>query len=225
LRSLGAKVAFSYRQRTEQNAQDPLGVEIDFDDEEAIESGMADLERRLGRLDFLVHTLVTVPEGALGRPLLALTKEEFSQAMEGGAYSLVRALRHALPLLERSSAPRVVTLLSAGSDFAIPNYHAVGMAKAALAASLRYLAHELGPKGVLCNGVSFSIIDTEAAEHALGEDVTRRSRDYLVKRSMTGRAVSYADVNSAIAYLCSRHCQNMTGEVINVDGGYTRNYF
>lgn len=186
---------------------------------------MAELAHRFGRLDFLVHTLVSVPAGALGRSLLELTKDEFDHSMQGGAYSLIRALRYALPLLERSRAPRVVTLLSAGSDFAIPNYHAVGIAKAALSASLRYLAQELGPKGVLCNGVSFSIIDTEAADHNIGQDITRRSREYLAKHSMTRRAVSYGDVNGAIAYLCSQFCQNMTGEIINVDGGYTRNYF
>ncbi len=228
LRAQGATVAFTHRGRSgattpEVDAQD-LGVEMDFRDEPSVVRGMDRLGRQLGRLDFLVHTLVSVPEGALQRPLLDLSAEEFSHAMLGSVHSLVVALRHAMPLLERSSAPRVVALLSAGSDFAIPSYHAVGMAKAALASALRYLAQELGPRGVLCNGVSFSIIDTEAANHCIGEETTRRTREYLAKRSMTGRSVTYEDVTGAIGFLCSRRCQNMTGEIINVDGGYVRSY-
>ena len=118
-----------------------------------------------------------------------------------------------------------MALLSSGGDFAIPNYHVAGIAKAALASAVRYLALELGPKGVLCNSVSFSIIDSDAALRAVGREQTQRTREYLVKRAPTRRPVEYDDVTSAIAFFASTLCRNVTGEVLTVDGGFCHAYF
>jgi enoyl-[acyl-carrier protein] reductase I len=139
--------------------------------------------------------------------------------------SLLLTARHALPLLRRSDAPRIVALFSAGGELAIPNYHLVGIVKGALASTLRYLAQDLGPLGVLCNGVSFPMVETEAAESVLGKEVVAQTRAYLGKRSMTRTPASFGNVTNAVGFLTSASCQNLTGEIINVDGGFCRNYF
>lgn len=226
-----ASVAMSYRPRSDTQGEQigkELGVPsapIDVLDEPSIESGVQQLGSALGGIDFVVHTLVHAPSGALSRPLLDLSREDFELAMEVGARSLLTTTRHALPWLERSSNPRIVALLSAGGEFAIPNYHLIGIVKAALASTLRYLAQELGERGILCNGVSFSIVDTNAAERAVGTETMARSRDYIQKRSMTKAPLQMSHVTQAAAFLASEHCQNMTGEILNVDGGFCRNYF
>jgi enoyl-[acyl-carrier protein] reductase I len=230
LQALGGKLAVSLRPSrsaamAELAEQGLLPLELEARDEASVVSAMARLGRELGRLDFLVHTLVHVPEGALERPVTALTARELGDAIEIGVRSLLLAAHHALPLLQQSSSPRIVTLLSGGADFAMPHYHVVGIVKAALGSALRYLAAELGPSGVLCNAVNFSILETSAAERAIGRERTQATRQHLSKRSMTERALDYADVTGAIAFLCSSLCSNLTGEVLNVDAGFSRSYF
>lgn len=227
----GARVAMSHRARPGSrgaelaSALDCVAVQFDVQDESAVESAVSEVGERFGRLDFVLHAVVHVPDGVLDQPLIDVRRSDFTEVMDIGAYSLVQVVRACLPWLKRSDAASIVTLLSAGGEFAIPNYHVVGIAKAALASTTRYLAAELGPEGVSCNAVSFSMIDTEAARRVIGPETTGKTVDYLAKRSMTRRAVSYDDVAATVAFLCSTDCRNLTGEVLTVDGGYCRNYF
>lgn len=229
-RALGARVAVSSR-RTSRDFVPRLtqlglvSVEVDVTETGSLERGIEQAGRELGGLDFLLHTLVHVPEGALGRSLLELSARELADAMEVGVRSLLVAARAALPLLEASDCPRIVALLSGGADFAMPQYHVVGLTKAALAAAIRYLAAELGPKRILCNAVNFSILETAAARREIGDERTQQTRQHLRKRSLTQSALSYDDVTRAIAFLSSPLCSNMTGEIITVDGGFSRSYF
>lgn len=230
LRGHGAEVAVSLRSRESPFAGELADagygvVELDAFDEGSIERAVREVGQRFGRLDFLVHTLVHVPPGALERPVTALGARELSDAMEVGVRSLLAAVGHAEPWLERSSSPRVVALLSGGADFALPHYHVVGLVKAALAAAVRYLAAELGPKGILCNAVNFSILETSAAKREIGSERTAKTREYLAKRSMTQAPLGYEDVTRAITFLASPLCSNMTGEALLVDGGFTKSYF
>jgi enoyl-[acyl-carrier protein] reductase I len=229
-RALGAEVTVTHRSGR-RGAVGPLAralgvdtVELDVRDERAVEQAMDEIGARYERLDFLVHTLIHVPDGILGRPVTELSAGEFGVVMEVGVRSLLTTCRHALPWLDRSASPRVVTLLSPGADRAVPGYHAVGIAKGALAAAVRYLALELGPRRVLVNAVSFSIIETAAARHVIGRELTERTRGHVTKRAFTRKATDYEDVVSAIAYLSSPLCRNMTGEALTVDGGFTRGY-
>jgi enoyl-[acyl-carrier protein] reductase I len=230
LRGEGAEVAVSLRSRAGTFAADLVQsgfgpVELDAFDEASIERAIGEVGQRFGRLDFLVHTLVHVPPGALQRPITALTSRELADAMEVGVRSLLAAVRHARPWLERSTTPRVVALLSGGADFAMPSYHVIGLVKAALAASIRYLAAELGPAGILCNAVNFSILETRAAKSAIGDERTAQTREYVAKRAMTRRPLAYADVTRAITFLTSPLCSNLTGEALLVDGGFSKSYF
>lgn len=230
LRAQGAELTITHRAARRAEVE-PLAAELgcpaaelDFHDECAVERTLAEVGRRYDRLDFLVHTLVHVPEGVLEKPVTELAAAEFAAVMEVGVRSLLVACRYALPWLLRSPAPRVVTLLSPGGERALGRYHAVGIAKGALAAAVRYLALELGPAGVLCNAVNFSIVASDAAERVIGAELTEKTRGALARRAFTRRATDYADVVNALAYLASPLCTNLTGEALNVDGGFSRGY-
>lgn len=231
LRAMGAELGITSRAERREDAlrmAEELGcsyAELEATDEGSIERAFSRLGSALGRLDFLVHTLVHVPEGALARSLLELSAAEFAAAMEVGVRSLIAVSRCALPWLERSDAARIVALQSSGGELAIPGYHVVGIAKAGLGAAVRYLAQELGPRGVSCNALSFSILETDAAERFIGRDKTRETRRYLAKRSMTRKPVEFSDVAHGLAFLVSPLCRNVTGETLNVDGGFSRGYF
>jgi enoyl-[acyl-carrier protein] reductase I len=229
-RAAGAEVTITHRENRRAAVAplaDALGcerAELDFCDERAVERTLDDFGARHGRLDFLLHTLVHVPSGVLERPVTELSAADFAQVMEIGVRSLLVASRYALPWLRRSDAPRVITLLSPGSDRAVPHYHAVGMMKGALAAAVRYLALELGQEGVLCNAVSFSIVETDAACRVIGRELTQKTRSALAKRTFTRRATDYDDVVNALTYLASPLCTNIAGETLCVDGGFSSAY-
>lgn len=227
----GAEVAATYRPaRQEASAAllEAAGVKhhfaVDVRDEASLRSAMEQIGAAWGRLDFLVHAIVHVPDGVLARPLLSLTREEFHDVIDVTAYSLIAACRHAEPWLLRSSHPRVVALTSAAGQRMTPNHHAVGISKAALSAALLYLGAEMGARGVLCNGVAFSLIDTDGARRAVGATVAASTRAYLHKRAPTRRAVEFGHVTQAVAFFASPLCENVTGEVLMVDGGFSRVY-
>lgn len=229
-RAAGAEVTITHREGRRgvvAPLADSLGcerIELDFADESAVARNFSEFGARYQRLDFLLHTLVHVPSGVLDRPITELSAADFAQVMEIGVRSLIAACRYALPWLRRSDAPRVITLLSPGSDRAVPHYHAVGMMKGALAAAVRYLALELGADGVLCNAVSFSIVETDAARRVIGQELTQKTRAALAKRTFTRRATDYEDVVNALTYLASPLCTNIAGETLCVDGGFLRAY-
>jgi enoyl-[acyl-carrier protein] reductase I len=160
----------------------------------------------------------------LERPLREISALHFAQMMEIGVRSFLAAARHALPYLQRSPHPRLVALLSSGGERVIPGYHAVGIAKAALGAAVRYLAQELGPEGVLCNALAFSAVPTEAARRVLGPDRLAQARHHQARRSLTRTPLELDQVGSTLAFLTSPLCQNLTGETVTVDGGFHHGY-
>jgi enoyl-[acyl-carrier protein] reductase I len=232
LARLGAEVAATYRP-ARRDVCAPLlelaGVRhhapLEANDESSLAAALGHIGAALGRLDFVVHTCMHVPPGLLARPLLSVSRAELSAVVEAGAYSLIALCRHAQPWLLRSEHPRVVTLTSASSARATPSYHVAGIAKAALGATLLYLAAELGPSGVLCNAVGFSLIATDGARRAVGEASVAATRAHLRRRALTRREVEPDDVSAAVAMLASPMCRNVTGEILMVDGGYARAYF
>jgi enoyl-[acyl-carrier protein] reductase I len=230
--ALGAEVAVAYRPSRRETcaplaeaAGCALHFGVDADDEDSLAAAFQALQSAWGRLDFLVHTLVHVPEGLLAHPLVDVTRQEFNAVMDIGVHSLVVACRHAMPLFESSASPRVVALTSASDQLMTPHYHAVGIAKAALVATVRYLAYELGPRGVLCNAVSFSILPTDGANRAVGAENALATHAAVAKRAPTRKPLEFAHVAGAIAFLASSLCENTTGEVVTVDGGFSRLYF
>jgi enoyl-[acyl-carrier protein] reductase I len=229
--ALGADVAATYRparRRACAALLEAAGVQhhavLEANDESSIEKALGEIGAAFGQLDFVVHTLVHVPEGLLLRPLLSASRAEVNSVMDASAYSLIAICRQAVPWLERSPHPRVVTLTSTSATRATPNYHVAGVAKAALGGVALYLASELGRQGILCNAVAFSMIDTDSARRAVRADNVLATRAYLANRSLTRRALEHGHVTRAAAFFASPLCQNITGEVLTVDGGYSRGY-
>jgi enoyl-[acyl-carrier protein] reductase I len=106
-----------------------------------------------------------------------------------------------------------------------PHYHVAGIAKAALEAAVLYLAHELGPAGILCNAVSPGFVDTDGAVAVVGSDAAASTRTYMARRAATRNATDLADIAASVAWLCSPMLRHVTGEVVAVDGGFAKSYF
>ena len=229
LRGLGAEVAVTCRPPrlaavTALAAE--LGVAVhpvDLLDEPSLAAAFDALDD--GRpLDFLVHGLVDVPEGLLARSVLEVSRAEFAHVMTVAAWSLIAACRCAQPMLARSTAPRIVALTSACSHRMTANYHVAGIAKAALESAVLYLAMHLGKDGVLVNAVSASLLASDGAIRTIGAQPAAATRAAQARRAATGRAVSYLDVAHCIGFLCSPLAASLTGEIVTVDGGFSRAY-
>jgi enoyl-[acyl-carrier protein] reductase I len=231
LRTLGASLTLTCRPgRVDQVA--PLAARVDaslltldVDDEPSMARAFEQLGQDGQRLDFLVHSVVNVPEGVLARSLLEVRRNDFEHVLSVAAWSLVAACRYARPLLLRSPAPRVVALTSACGHRMTPHYHVAGIAKAALESAVLYLAMQLGKEGILVNAVGSSLLATDGAVRAVGADNAAGTRAVQAKKSATGRAIDFEDVAGTIAFLCSPLARNLTGEVVTVDGGFSRSYF
>lgn len=233
LHQLGASVALTCRPARLDRvaalaaALDGRAHPVDVADEASLAAAFTALAgdgSRDAALDFMVHSVVDIPPGVLARSMLELSRADFEHAMSIAAWSLIAACRHARPLLARSAAPRVVTLTSACSHRMTPNYHVAGMAKAALESAVVYLAMQLGRDGILVNAASTSMIATDGALRAIGERNAEATRAVQARRSATGRAVAPEELAGCVAFLCSPLAANLTGEIVTIDGGFSRAY-
>jgi len=230
LRELGATVAVTCRPgRLARVAPlaDALGCAVypvELADEPSLAAAFAALGEAGAPLDFLVHGLVDIPAGVLTRSVLEVSRPDFEHVMSVAAWSLIAACRHAHPLLARSTAPRVIALTSACSHRMTPHYHVAGIAKAALESAVVYLAMQLGKDGILVNAVGTSLLPTDGAVRVIGERNVEATRAVQAKRSATGSVIEHRDVASCVGFLCSPLARNLTGEILTVDGGFSRAY-
>jgi enoyl-[acyl-carrier protein] reductase I len=199
-------------------------VALDANDDDSIARAFSAIGDRWGRLDFLVHSIMHVDTAILDRPLTAIGRDEFRAVVDIGAYSLIAACRHALPLLRRGTSPRIVTITSECGRRITPRYHAAGIAKAALESAMRFLAGELGRDGILVNAVSPGLIETDGALRTIGINAAAAARNTQARRAATHRAVQPDDVAGCVAWLASPLARNLTAEIIVVDGGFAKSY-
>jgi enoyl-[acyl-carrier protein] reductase I len=229
-RALGATVAVTCRPARLAEVTplaDELGAgvyPVEIADEASLAAAFEALGRTDAALDFVVHGLVDIPDGVLTRSVLDISRTDFEHVMSVAAWSLIAACRYSRPLLVRSTAPRVVALTSACSHRMTPHYHVAGIAKAALESAVLYLALQLGKDGILVNAVGTSLLATDGAIRAVGERNAQMTRAAQAKRSATGRAVEHDEVAGCVGFLCSPLARNLTGEILTVDGGFSRAY-
>ena len=219
----GAQMLFSYqnerlRENVEELVQTLPGASAcvcDVGDDSQIDAMMKQASEKLGRLDFLVHSLAFAPREELTGEFVNTTRQGFATALDVSAYSLVAVTRAAMPLMTEGGS--VVTLTYLGSERVVPHYNVMGVAKAALEATVRYLAHDLGPKNIRVNAVSAGPIKTLAARGVSG---ISKMVDHHRAVAPLRRATEQGEVGDTALFLVSPLGRGITGEVIYVDGGY-----
>lgn len=170
-----------------------------------------------GKLDGLVHAMAFANSGDLRGEFGAVSSEGFALAHEVSVYSLLRLCRAARPLLNEAGGGSVVTLSYLGAERVVPNYNIMGVAKAALEASVKYLAYDLGPEKIRVNAISAGPIKTLSAKGIANFDAMRRQ---VGEASPLRRPVEADEVGDAALFLLSPLARGITGEVLHVDGGY-----
>src|SRR5882724_4606220 len=220
----GARLALTYpSERLEENVRElaatldnPLVAPCDVASDQQIADLAATLDREFGGLDFLVHGASFAPADALHNPFVDTSRESFRIALDVSTYSLIGLTRAVVPLMEKRGGGSVLTLTYLGSDRVFPNYNVMGVAKAALESSVRYLAADLGPKSIRVNAISAGAIKTLAASGIGGfSTILQVYRD----RAPLRRTVDASEVAEAALFLLSPASRAVTGEILFVDAG------
>ena len=176
------------------------------------------LQEQHGGVDVVVHSLAFANrEDISERPYVETSRAGFTLALDVSAYSLTFIARCAEPLLEARGGGSIITMTYMGSERVIPHYNVMGVAKAALECSVRYLAHDLGPKQIRVNAISAGPQRTLAARSIAGFPGMER---HVAEHAPLRRNVEGTDLGNAALYLCSDLGRSVTGEVLHVDGGY-----
>jgi enoyl-[acyl-carrier protein] reductase I len=189
----------------------------DVTKDEEIEKVFTTLKQEWGGLDIMIHAIAYAKREDLVNPYVQTSRQGFHLALDVSAYSMVALARHAAPLMEGRAAS-MLTLTYMGSERVIPNYNVMGVAKAALEASVRYLAHDLGPKGIRVNAISAGPIRTLAAS---GIADFKEMLHHVGERAPLKRNIDAAEVGKTALFLCSQWGSAITGEVLHVDAGYS----
>lgn len=219
----GAELAFSYGIPQLEKRVRPLAEsvgakiieECDVTDDAAIERVFAKVKETYGTIDCLVHAVAYAERDDLLGRFVDTSRDGFKMALDISAYSLVALTKAAEPLMPDGGA--VVTMTYYGSEKVAPHYNVMGVAKAALEASVRYLAHDLGPQGIRVNAISAGPIKTLAASGVPG---FRRLLGYSAQAAPLRKLVTAEDVGNAAAWLLSDWSNSVTGEVLYVDAGW-----
>ena len=222
----GAELAFTFAGDKLRERVEPLAASIgssivlplDVTSDAQIDAVFESLRSRWGQLDVLVHAVAFAPREALAGGFTESTsREAFAIAHDVSSYSLTALARGAAPLMQGRPGA-IVTLSYLGAVRAVPSYNVMGLAKASLEANVRFLAADLGPRGIRVNGISAGPIKTLASSGVSG---LRKMLSRVAEASPIRRNVTQEDVGNAAAFLCSPLAAGITGEILYVDGGYS----
>ncbi|MER3430878.1 MAG: NADH-specific enoyl-ACP reductase [Blastocatellia bacterium] len=219
----GATLAFTYQgERLKENVEkltaelpNALVVPCDVTNQAEVDAAFAAVADKYGRLDFLIHSIAYAPREALEGEFITTTREAFRTALEISAFSLTQLSLAALPLMKNGGS--IVTMSYYGAEKVVKNYNVMGVAKAALEASVRYLAADLGKQNIRVNAISAGPINTLSAR---GVKNMGSLLGYVAERSPLKRNVTAAEVGNAALFLVSDLASGITGETIYVDCGY-----
>jgi enoyl-[acyl-carrier protein] reductase I len=221
----GARLALTYQSRFEEHVNElsqslpapALVLPCDVSSDADIAAVYAAVDREFGGLDFVVHGAAFAPREELLAPFVDTTREGFRVTLDISAYSLIALAKGAVPLMEKRGGGSIVTLTYLGSERVFPNYKVMGVAKAALEATVRYLAADVGPRNIRVNAVSAGPVKTLAASGISGFS---NILHVYPERSPLRRNVEASEVGEAAAFLLSDAGKGVTGEVLIVDGGF-----
>jgi enoyl-[acyl-carrier protein] reductase I len=220
----GARLAVTYQgERLEENVRelaaglrDPVILPCDVSRDEDIDVLMQGVQKELGGLDFVVHAVAYALREELDGEFLNTSREGYRLAQDISSYSLTAVARRAAPLMEGRSGS-IVTLTYLGGERVVPHYNVMGVAKAALDMSVRYLAADLGPRGIRVNAISAGPIKTIASSGVHG---ISKMLEYHRTHAPLRKNTEQEEVGDAALFLVSPLSRGVTGEVIHVDGGF-----
>ncbi|MFN2455231.1 MAG: enoyl-ACP reductase [Pyrinomonadaceae bacterium] len=223
LSEAGARLAFTYQgERLKENVEDltkdmagSIVLPCEVTKPEEVEQTFARVGEEFGRLDFLIHSIAYAPKEELEGEYVNTTRDGFLLALEVSAYSLASLTRAALPLMTEGGS--IVSMSYYGAEKVAPNYNVMGIAKAALEASTRYLAADLGKRNIRVNAISAGPINTLSARGVRNLSLMLKTH---AERAPLGRNVEAREVGNTALFLCSELASGITGEVIHVDCGY-----
>jgi len=223
LQAAGARLVITYQnERLAEEAKDLIAAlpgaeafQCDVSRDEEVEQLFAQLKTRYGKLHALVHSIAFAPADELKGEFLATSREGFRIAHDVSVYSLIALARAAAPLMEDGGS--ILTLTYYGSEKVVPHYNVMGVAKAALEASVRYLAYDLGKRRVRVNAISAGPIKTLAARGISGFGDMLKAH---AERAPLQRNVELSEVAGTAVFLASDAGAGITGEVLYVDCGY-----
>lgn len=219
----GAELAFTFQGDALGKRVKPLAESVgsslvlpcDVEDSASIEAVFAELQQKWGKLDFLVHAIGFSDKNELKGLYADTTRDNFVRTMVISCYSFTEVARHAAALMTDGGS--MITLTYAGSVRVMPNYNVMGVAKAGLEASVRYLANDYGPRGIRVHGLSAGPVRTLAGA---GIADARYMFNYQQRNSPLRKSVSLEDVGGSALYLLSALSGGVTGEIHYVDAGY-----
>jgi enoyl-[acyl-carrier protein] reductase I len=220
----GAKLIFNYQgERLKENVEEltsEFGAQVplypcDVSRDDEIAGFFEQVRRQMDRLDLLLHSVAFAPKEALEGNFVGTTREAFRVAHDVSAYSLVALAREAAPLM--SNGGSIVAMTYYGSEKVVPHYNVMGVAKASLEASTRYLAYDLGPRKIRVNCISAGPVNTLAARGISG--FSQMLKHYQ-ERAPLKRSCDPAELGEVGVFLASDGAGAITGQVIYVDGGY-----
>ena len=220
----GAQLAISYQNETLEKRvrplamqldKEPLLIQCDVTDTASVEACFEELKQKWGKIDFLVHAIAFSDKNQLRGRTVDTTRDNFAMTMNISCFSFLEACKFAAPLMTDGGA--IVTMTYMGSEKVLPNYNIMGVAKAALEASVRYAAMDLGEQGVRVNAISAGPIKTLAAS-GIGD--FRKMLHWNALNAPLERNVTPEEVGKAALGLLSECGTGITGEVIHVDCGY-----
>src|SRR3989440_9070918 len=220
----GARLAFTYQgERLKENVEELVGtfgpdtllMPCDVSSDADIDRVFAEIAQKFGKLDLLLHSVAFAPKDALEGEFVNTSREAFRVAHDVSAYSLVALAREAVLLMNDGGS--IVAMTYYGSEKVVPHYNVMGVAKASLEASTRYLAYDLGPKKIRVNCISAGPVQTLAARGISG--FTSMLKHYQ-ERAPLKRSCDTAELGATGVFLASDAAAAITGQVIYVDGGY-----
>ncbi len=219
----GAELAFSYQGEAFGKRVEPLAasvgsdflVDVDVTDDASLEACFGKLKDRWGTMDFLVHAIAYSDKNELTGRFINTSRANFKHSLDISCFSFIDVARRASDLMPEGGS--LITLTYGGSNRVTPNYNVMGVAKAALESSVRYLANDLGPQKIRVNAVSPGPMKTLAGAAIGGARATfRHTEENAPLRSNA----TLASVGGTAVYLCSEYGAFTTGEIIRVDGGF-----
>ena len=224
LANAGARLAFTYQDRVGDTVNelvstlpDALAFPCDVLDDAQVDAAFERVDREFGGLDILVHSIAFAPREALEGLFVDTSRDAFRTAMDISVYSLIQLAHKAAPLMEKRGGGSIVTMTYLGSDRVFPKYNVMGVAKAALESTTRYLASDLGPKNIRVNAISAGPIRTLAARSIQGFPTMEQ---HVRETAPLRRNTEAAEVGDVATFLLSDLSRNITGTVLFCDSGY-----